>query len=102
MPLDFKFSAPKGDFSGNIYTAPQEPGTYLVFVHYRKLMGLAMVTVRASEEIARIEITPRKAVLQPGETARFKAGVYGQSGKEIRFSPAWGAKGGKVQPDRAF
>ncbi len=102
LPWDFQFSASEGSFSGNVYSAPKNSGTYLVFVKYKELMQIAMITVEAQEAVANIGITPEKATLSPGEEIRFQSKVYGKSGKILEFAPAWGAKGGKIDAKGNF
>lgn len=102
LPWDFQYSSSEGSFSGNVYTAPKTPGTYLVFVKYKELFQIAMITVEAQEAIASISISPEKATISPGEEIRFQAKVYGKSGKLLEFSPAWGAKGGKIESKGNF
>lgn len=102
LPWDFAFSASRGTFSGNVYTAPEQPGTYIVFVRYQKLVGMAVVNVKPPEEIARLELTPPQVALQPGEKCSFQAKVYGVSGKLLDFLPAWGGRGGKIDQEGNF
>ncbi len=97
LPWDFSFSCSEGSFSGNVYTAPKKPGTYLVRVKYKELLQIAMVSVEAEEAITSIAITPDKLILAPGEEMVFQVKVHGRSGKVVEFSPAWGAKGGKIE-----
>jgi hypothetical protein len=102
LPWDFTFSASRGTFSGNVYTAPEQPGTYLVFVRYQKLVGLAVVNVKAAEEPARLTISPDNVAVQPGDKFSFEAKVYAKDDKILNFRPAWGAKGGKIDQEGNF
>ena len=102
LPWDFKFKAEKGSFSGNVYNAPSQPGTYLIFVYYRKVMGLAMVTVQATEAVKSIKLIPQRVILSPGEKTVFRADVTGKSGAKLNFMPAWGTKGGKIDQNGRF
>lgn len=102
LPWDFKFHAQKGKFSGSVYTAPQTPGTYIIWVSYKKTKGLAMVTVKGDEDIASLQVIPSQVKLYKGETFRFKVKAVGKSGNVINFAPAWGSKGGKIHQDGNF
>ena len=96
LPWDFKFSTSSGKFSGTVYTAPKNPGTYLIFVSYKKYLNIARITVKADKKIKKIRIKPKKVKIRPGQTFKFEAVVYDSSNKKIDFKTAWGSKGGNI------
>jgi len=45
-PFDFTFSAPEGECTGNVFVAPEKPGTYKVYAQYKEHRGVALVIVK--------------------------------------------------------
>ena len=106
LPWDFKYSAEKGHMSRNIYTAPEQPGTYIIIIRCTKAkaVGIAKVNVKAKQSVARMVIEPSNTKVEVRSKIRFRAKVYSSSGKEISFSPAWVVypRKGKIDADGNF
>jgi len=107
MPWEFKFSADYGTFAGNVFTAPKEPGTYFIRARYQKLVGLARVSVKPEEDIAKIEIIASSTKLDPGTKIVLESKTIGVSGKVLSFHPAWAitagpGKGSTIEGDGTF
>lgn len=85
-----------------LYRAGGTSGTYYVkAIAPSGLSSIASIQIQKLD-IARVEISPKGAILSPGQSQKFEVKAYNRNGELIPVFPNWSATGGVIQGDGTY
>ena len=85
-----------------IYQAGPQAGTYFVKAKSGDGTSCTASVKIQSLNIANVEVTPKGALLAPGQLQKFEVRAYNSKGQLVAVAPSWSATGGMVQADGTY